>query len=100
MTPISTGDRKELNKVESFREHYNALKRHIGNTGAYLRKEVKVVENKINESKSLMKASVGISIEDMDQVDDFLDKRDREIKIEQLARQEIEEEEEDDVVSI
>ena len=82
MTPISTAERKELNKVETFREHLGALKRHIDNTGAYLRKEVKVVENKIAESKSLMRACVGISIEDIDKVDDYLDKKEREMKIE------------------
>jgi len=44
-------ERKELGKVDAFREHLGALKRHIENTGGYLRKEVRVVEGKISESR-------------------------------------------------
>ena len=66
-------ERKELSKVDAFREHCSALKRHIDNTGSYLRKEVKLVEGKIGEAKSLMKKSVGCSIEDMNAVDEHLD---------------------------
>ena len=50
----SSSEKKELQKVEAFREHIAALKRHKDNTSSYLRKEVQSVESKIQDSKSLM----------------------------------------------
>lgn len=37
--------------VEVYREHVGALRRHMENTSAYLRKEVKGVEAKIEEAR-------------------------------------------------
>lgn len=92
-------ERKELGKVDAFREHYSALKRHIDNTGSYLRKEVNVVEAKIAESRALMMKCVGCSIDDMDALEDFLEAQDQEEKVKHLLKQEIEEEDEEEVAS-
>ena len=89
-------ERKELSKIDAFREHCAALKRHIDNTGSYLRKEVRVVEGKIAESKGLMEKSVGISIEDADAVDEYLEEKEREQRVKAMVRQEIEEEGEEE----
>jgi hypothetical protein len=51
---LSTGEKKEISKVEAFKEHVVVLKRHMDNTGSYLRKEVKTVEASISSAKSLM----------------------------------------------
>ena len=48
------------------------MKRHMENTGGYLRKEVKGVEAKIAEAKGLMKKSLGVSIDDISEVDEYL----------------------------
>lgn len=44
---LSTGERKELAKLEVFREHAATMKRHMDNTDGYLRKIVRAVEAKI-----------------------------------------------------
>ena len=72
VSALSPGEKKELNKVEAFREHSVALKRHIENTGAYLRKEVKSVEQKIEEAKDLMLKEVGIKIDDIEATEALL----------------------------
>jgi hypothetical protein len=38
---ITSSDRKVCSKLEAFKEHSAALKRHIDNTSAYLKKEVR-----------------------------------------------------------
>ena len=60
---LETGVRKELAKLEAFREHSAALRRHMDNTSIYLRKEVKGVEGKINEAKEIMFSSLGIRLD-------------------------------------
>lgn len=60
---------------------------------------MRLVEGKIAEAKALMKKSVGCAIDDMDTLDEHLEQQEREAKIKQLVRQEIEEEDEDEVVS-
>jgi hypothetical protein len=62
---ITSSDRKECSKIEAFKEHSAALKRHIDNTSAYLKKEVRKVEGKIKDAKDLMIKSVGISIDEL-----------------------------------
>jgi hypothetical protein len=36
---FGTQERKEMSKVDSFREHTGALRRHMDNTSTYLKKE-------------------------------------------------------------
>jgi len=47
-----------------------------------------------------MKQSVGVAIEDGDAVDDYLDQQEREARVKMLVKQEIEEEDEEDMVSM
>ena len=72
VSALSPGEKKELSKVEAFREHSVALKRHIENTGNYLRREVKSVEQKIEEAKELMLKEVGVKVEDIEATDAVL----------------------------
>jgi len=41
--------------VEAFREHKEALKRHIENTGQFLEKEMHAIEGRIEETKLMVK---------------------------------------------
>ena len=66
---MTSGEKKELSKVEAFKEHSIALKRHMENTGAYLKKEVKSVEAKIDEAHALMLSGVGVRIDDASATD-------------------------------
>jgi|LauGreDrversion4_2_1035121.scaffolds.fasta_scaffold118640_1 hypothetical protein len=66
---ISSSERKECSKIEALKEHSAALKRHIDNTSAYLKKEVKKVEVKIKDAKDLMIKSVGISINELESIE-------------------------------
>jgi hypothetical protein len=40
---MGLAEKAELGKIETFRDHATALKRHMESTGAYLKKEVKSV---------------------------------------------------------
>ncbi len=61
------GQRSSYGKsIEVYREHVTALKRHMENTSAYLRKEVKGVETKIIEAKAEVLRILGINIDEMD----------------------------------
>ena len=67
---LGTTERKELAKVDALREHAGALKRHMENTSAYLKKEVKAVEVKIDEAKAIMLKNIGVNIDDFETVVD------------------------------
>lgn len=82
--------------MDAMREHAGALKRHMENTSAYLKKEVKAVEIKIDEAKAIMLKNVGVNIDedetlvDMEQVKHLADREIREDEDEE------EDDEEDD----
>jgi hypothetical protein len=53
-TIYGTQERKEVAKVEALKEHSTALRRHMDNTSAYLKKEYYKVNDKITEAKIIM----------------------------------------------
>ncbi len=69
------------------------MKRHMENTSAYLKKEVKAVEIKIEEAKQLMLNKVGVNI---DESDTFLDNEEAKTMIEREIIEDEAEDEEDD----
>lgn len=80
-------------KVEAMREHVIAMKRHMENTSAYLKKEVKAVEIKIEEAKQIMLNKVGVNI---DESDTFLNHEEAKTMIEREIIEDEAEDEEDD----
>jgi len=90
---LGTSERKELAKVEAMREHAVAMKRHMENTSAYLKKEMKAVEVKIEEAKDLMLKNVGVRI---DEYETILDQEEAKNIIEREIIEDEAEEEEDE----
>lgn len=66
---VGAAEKAEMGKVETFREHATALKRHMESTGAYLKREVKSVEAKIEEAKEIMLKEIGVKIDDAEGTD-------------------------------
>ena len=82
--------------MDAMREHAGALKRHMENTSAYLKKEVKAVEVKIDEAKVIMLKNVGVNIDEDETLVDMEEAKhmaDREIREDEA---EVEDDEEDD----
>lgn len=69
---MGLAEKTELGKIETFRDHASALKRHMESTGAYLKKEVKSVQAKIEEAKDIMLREIGVKIEDAEATDAVL----------------------------
>ena len=65
-TVFGTQERKEVAKVDAFKEHTSALRRHMDNTSAYLKKEYSKVSKKITEAKLIMQQSLGINIDNFE----------------------------------
>lgn len=65
-TIYGTQERKEVAKVETLKEHSTALRRHMDNTSAYLRKEYYKVNDKITEAKLIMQESLGVNIDNFE----------------------------------
>ena len=59
---MSQTERKELQKIEAFREHTVALHRHMENTSTYLKKEVQSVEAKIEDAKMLLMKELQLNL--------------------------------------
>lgn len=59
---MSAAEKKELQKVEAFKEHSLALQRHMENTSNYLQKEYQAVDQKINEAKQLILKELGLNL--------------------------------------
>ena len=57
---------KELARVDAFKEHVVALKRHMENTSAYLKKEYNKVNDQIAQAKLVMKQSLGVDIDNFE----------------------------------
>lgn len=57
-------DAKESQKIDAFKEHADALNRHILNTNQFLRKELLAVEDKIKQIKESINTQLGIFIEE------------------------------------
>lgn len=92
---LTLAEENELGKVEAFRAHVAALKRHIESTGAYLKQEVAAVEKQFVEAKALMFKSVGVNIDDVDAVDEHLNREEEHKHIKALIEeQEVEDYEE------
>jgi hypothetical protein len=64
---MSIAERKELQKVEAFKEHRLALQRHMDNTSNYLIKEVHTVEQRIDEAKLLVLSELGLNLYNLDE---------------------------------
>ena len=52
--------------MDALREHIGALKRHMENTSAYLKKEIKAVEVKIDEAKQIMLKNLGVNLDEQE----------------------------------
>jgi hypothetical protein len=59
---MGAAEKKEIQKIEAFKEHSIALRRHMENTSTYLHKEVKEVEMKIDSSKEIMMRELGVNL--------------------------------------
>jgi hypothetical protein len=84
--------------VDAMREHVGALKRHMENTSAYLKKEVKAVEVKIDEAKAIMLKNVGVNIDEEETLVDMEEAKhiaDREIREDEAEEEEDDEDERD-----
>lgn len=82
----------------AMREHAGALKRHMENTSAYLKKEVKAVEVKIDEAKAIMLKNVGVNIDEDETLVDMEEAKhmaDREIREDEAEEEEDEEDDRD-----
>ena len=80
------------------REHTGALKRHMENTSAYLKKEVKAVEVKIDEAKAIMLKNVGVNIDEEETLVDMEEAKhiaDREIREDEAEEEEDDEDDRD-----
>ena len=86
---LSLQEKKELQKVEAFKEHSIALQRHMDNTSNYLQKEVQSVEQKINEAKHLILSELGLNLYYLDSNESHATEK---LQVEQELR-EVEEEE-------
>jgi hypothetical protein len=85
------------------REHAGALKRHMENTSAYLKKEVKAVEVKIDEAKAIMLKNVGVNIDEDESLVDMEEAKhmaDREIREDEAEEEEDDEEDDRDTTMI
>jgi hypothetical protein len=85
------------------REHAGALKRHMENTSAYLKKEVKAVEVKIDEAKAIMLKNVGVNIDEDESLVDMEEAKhmaDREIREDEAEEEEDDEDDDRDTTMI
>ena len=51
---VSNNGKKEQTKLESYREHFDALTKHIENTQLYLQRECSSIENKLVDLQTLI----------------------------------------------
>ena len=89
--------------MDAMREHAGALKRHMENTSAYLKKEVKAVEVKIDEAKAIMLKNVGVNIDEDESLVDMEEAKhmaDREIREDEAEEEEDDEEDDRDTTMI
>ncbi len=99
MSEYSHQEKKELQKVEAFKEHCLALQRHMDNTSNYLQKEVKVVEAKMDEAKQLVLHELGLnlynSIDYLSEVQSAQEKKLVDAQIREIEEEEQEDDEEE-----
>lgn len=89
--------------MDAMREHAGALKRHMENTSAYLKKEVKAVEVKIDEAKAIMLKNVGVNIDEDESLVDMEEAKhmaDREIREDEAEEEEDDEDDDRDTTMI
>ncbi len=59
---FTENETKEIQKLDAFKEHKEALTRHIENTQQYLLKEVAAIESKVHISRELVMEQLGIDL--------------------------------------
>ncbi|CDW82019.1 UNKNOWN [Stylonychia lemnae] len=65
---LTPTERKEIQKIDAFKEHTLALQRHMDNTSSYLQKEVVSVDSKIEQAKGILFKELSIDLSEQAEV--------------------------------